>query len=605
MACAHDRIESCGAPFKLALFPTKASRDKCRPEYIRLAELVTGIRVQRLVLSNEIRGCIALLARLKELRGRCAELVSSEERRTCMLERELSLVHAQHAHVSAQLGNVAACLCLPSGWSIFQAFVFQEKRRKDRGEEAHVRGGRIEELWTTQQYWSLFRSVELLCRVGRDRFDKHVASVPPAAPPRRSSVTSATPMLSFVSNPSSPLCAMHVLVDVLGAESDSPQDLAAAVAATLKSVVFDGVVLVFTRESVAAHAIEMTRFPDDLTSAVGFADAMLLLLNDIAEYLGQELLPGVRRSGAWGKLLQEMRKSRVDREGGKLLVREDEELEIDCRGMTTSLPASVRHIDTDVLHHSMQRLDVDVCLAAILERRVHTESKLRTERGELACLVQFGFECCIGFLQRVWRGALGRARARAVRHRVLRLVLHAAALTLQCWVRTVHGKCAFRELLALYRQGVWTNNAVLLQKVIRGWTKWHVYQRHKQRMREEELRRAAVLFQALARGFLARRGRVKLRGVLAKMRETLVQNWAATSVQKIVRGFLARHVLIRTLIVRKQLNPKLLHLTEKYLQKGDLWKFLEEIGFEMNVLQQKVLVFCARFTMRSYCLMLA
>jgi hypothetical protein len=143
-------------------------------------------------------------------------------------------------------------------------------------------------------------------------------------------------------------------------------------------------------------------------------------------------------------------------------------------------------------------------------------------------------------LQRFWRGCLGRWKASIVKYRVLLLALTSAALTIQSWARMVLRRAAFVDLLTEYRRGVHLLNAVLLQKVVRGWTRWHVYQRYKALRLLRSKHRAATRFQALARGFLCRCKYKRHLQTMADGRLVLTQNWAAVCIQRLVRGMIAR-----------------------------------------------------------------
>ncbi len=65
-------------------------------------------------------------------------------------------------------------------------------------------------------------------------------------------------------------------------------------------------------------------------------------------------------------------------------------------------------------------------------------------------------------------------------------------------------------------------------------------------------------------------------------------NSSAITIQKIVRGYLTRTAVMRSYRIRKRINPSILHLAEKYLQNGNLWKFLCEVNDEILRLRNEM-----------------
>ena len=282
--------------------------------------------------------------------------------------------------------------------------------------------------------------------------------------------------------------------------------------------------------------------------------------------------------------------SRIQQEGGKIVIRNNGKVEIDVHGTIHSLPERDVYVDTSILHNNLQRLEVPAALKAIEDNRSQAHARLRSLHGELACVIQYGFQLSVPFLQRVWRGVLGRSRSNILRLYFFHLATEASAITLQSWLRTFICQLNYSKLLVDYRARVYTNNVIFVQKWVRGWTKWHVYQRYKHQRLLDRMSRAATLFQALVRGFLHRRRHSTQIKHLSGARYELARDWAATTLQRVTRGFLARRLLIRSYKIRNRLPPRLLRLTEKYLLKGDLWRFIEEIGDELRVMQQQVVV---------------
>ena len=327
--------------------------------------------------------------------------------------------------------------------------------------------------------------------------------------------------------------------------------------------------------------------PQDLACS-SFGESLIPLLNDLAKYIQDQLIEELRTGIAWFKFLEDLRVSRIQQEGGKLVIRNKSKVEIDVHGTIHSLPEREVYVDTSILHNNLQRLEVPAALRAIEDNRLQSHGRLRGLHGDLACIIQYGFNLTVPFLQRVWRGVLGRSRSNTLRLYFFHLSTAASAITLQSWARTLACQLNYSKLLVDYRAKVYTSNIILVQKLIRGWTKWHIYQGYKQQILLDRMNEAATLFQAHVRGFLHRRKHTTLLQHLSGARHELTQEWAATTLQRVIRGYLSRRFLIRSYKIRKRLPPRLLRLTEKYLLKGDLWRFLEEIGDELRVMQLQV-----------------
>ena len=320
-----------------------------------------------------------------------------------------------------------------------------------------------------------------------------------------------------------------------------------------------------------------------------FSESLIPLLNDIAKYLHEQLIGELRGTITWFKFLEDLRMSRIQQEGGKVVIRNNSKVEIDVNGTLHTLPERDVYVDTSILHNNLQRLEVPAAIRAIADQRLQSHGRLRSLHGELACVIQYGYQLTIPFLQRVWRGVLGRSRSKILRLYFVRLAMEASSISLQSWIRMIIRRLKYSALVVHYRAKVYTSNVIFAQKIVRGWTKWHVYQRIKQRRLLDRMDRAAILFQAMVRGFLHRKKHTTHLEQLSEAQLKLTQDWAATVVQRLVRGFLSRRLLVRSYKVRNRLPPRLLRLTEKYLLKGDLWRFIEEVGDELRVMQQQVL----------------
>ena len=83
--------------------------------------------------------------------------------------------------------------------------------------------------------------------------------------------------------------------------------------------------------------------------------------------------------------------------------------------------------------------------------------------------------------------------------------LHAAAATIACWAQAKATRWRYLRLLeAVQVQRRWAA-AVVIQRYFRGWPKWNRYRRYLRGKRKAFLHFAATQMQKVVRGFLVRR----------------------------------------------------------------------------------------------------
>ena len=199
-----------------------------------------------------------------------------------------------------------------------------------------------------------------------------------------------------------------------------------------------------------------------------------------------------------------MRKERVKKEGGQIMLRDNQEVEIDEQGAIRVIPNADDIIDTDVLHKSKQRVRVAIAIPQANRELKSCKARKYSVQGELAAVTQLGFTTIAPYCQRVIRGSLVRKRVhRYLRSNCVLLAMHAAAVVIQAKVRQLIAK-------RLYVQRV-----------------------HQRRME------AVRLLQSRLRGMIAR----KLVAALQQERRKNLIYMGAVSMQRIIRGFLGRRVV--------------------------------------------------------------
>ena len=602
--------ESCGREFVFNLFPSKlnSSLGRYREDFIRLSRLVTGVRVQKLILLSELKSLSDHLNQLRDLSALCDEKLNSNERRTLALEKELLLLSTYRRSVSPKTERFNALLSVPIGWMFVCKFLCTKAASKEGSLAYPLSSEKNAEFVSLLELWLLCHSVELYSRLGEDAYKSlyHELSHCPSSTSATSgkndntiqNASSSRSSLSRVKFRRS--VAMVSLLEgtclldwrqvscLLGCPSGSFFDICNALRIYLTTL--SHLSNIFSLETLRKFEVELHDLHEVDILSEPMSRALVHVTNDIASALETMLLQKMRLSSSWSKLLEELRNERVVKSGGKIIVRGNSSVEIDSLGCMTVLNDAETTVDTKILHGGMQRLDITVALHAVAESNLKTLDKRRLLQGELACLVQFGYDVSLPHIQRIWRGALGRVRLQNEMRTFVFLTMHTAAVVIQSKVRGARLKYSYsRRRHALQKQQSYSR-IILMQKVVRGWLQAKHYKRIKANKLFRLKIRAAILFQALFRGFLSRRQRKGALESLDRRCCAINRNWAAISIQSIARGYIDRKTIIRSLRIRRQLNPKLLRLTEKYLTQGDLWSFLRQIGEEMQLKDAEVAI---------------
>ena len=287
-------------------------------------------------------------------------------------------------------------------------------------------------------------------------------------------------------------------------------------------------------------------------------------------------------------MLEQLRKDRIRREGGKLVFHAEGEMEVDSQGVKRPIPNADDIVDTDIFHGSMQRMHIDVVLPELVTKRISNAEKKFKLQGELCCVIQFGFENAILACQRVSRRWIARCRRYYELNNIAYLSFHMAALRLQSWFRRKQAVLAFKETLDEIVRKKQLGNVTVIQKSIRGFIAYRKYRRYADAKYERKLFRTISIFQALIRGFNCRRRRKHAMAAMAAQRNQEEEDWAATQIQKIARRRIVQNTYLKSVAVRRTISKDLLQVAEKYLNNGDLWGFLEEIDNQRRRLKDTI-----------------
>jgi hypothetical protein len=318
------------------------------------------------------------------------------------------------------------------------------------------------------------------------------------------------------------------------------------------------------------------------------ASSMTGICDSLANSIERQLLHAMRMMPGWLIMLEELRRDRVKANGGKLLVKEKVEIEIDATGKRKTYAIPDVYVDTDVLHNIMQRLHFQVVAPAVAGKLQVIKDKRTALKGELACLMQFGYELVAPFIQRNVRRIREQRRYSKVMRLFIYCAMHASTVIIQSMARMQIKRRWYLDLKARTELARRHAAATAIQRIARGraaFTKYQAYLRHKRYLSDWF---AITRYQALIRGFIARHRLKKRLDANAAERQNQIRLWGVTKIQKIIRGFLARKVLVPSLRLRKSLSPEMLRLVEAYLQKGDLWKFLRQLDAELVRLRKEL-----------------
>ena len=308
------------------------------------------------------------------------------------------------------------------------------------------------------------------------------------------------------------------------------------------------------------------------------SDALLGVLDAIGSCAEDRMLLRLRTSPLWIPSLSDLRKARVKREGGKLVARDEGDVEITADGKLRTIPFADDYVDSDVLHGSLQRMKVQIAAPRCKILLKESTDRYVQLQGERSCTAQFMYSISVPLLQRSMRTAIIRRRYLKLRKSLICDAMNAAAATIQWWLIG----CTTRAWYRIARADRRRRACIVLQRYMRGFLARCRTKKMTKSKLDNSKDLAATKLQALIRGVLARR-RVAERLAAGKeeaLREA--QNWGILIIQKVARGYIARRTVIKSYHIRNSLSKPVLKLTEKYLKSGNLWAFLSELDMTMR-----------------------
>lgn len=312
------------------------------------------------------------------------------------------------------------------------------------------------------------------------------------------------------------------------------------------------------------------------------------MVNILAQELHTRIIIALRHADKWCAFLEGFRKDRIRRSGGNLKEDQEGQVEVDKQGTIRVIPNSDKIVDTDIVHGSRQRLQISVVEPVLFKKLGESKEKLQVLLGELACVVQFGYTYVTPYVQRAIRRTLSRMHKNTNRRDVGLYAMHAAATTVQTWLRGKWGKRAYAIRKAELMGNLYEDITIYVQKYARMGTQRIPYLKRKWARAAASEWFAVTKFQAMIRGFNARHRYTKFKAKVYEARDEETKYFSVGLLQRWARGCIARRTIVKSLKVRKTIDKDILLKAEKYLQSGDLWSFLKVINDDMMILKKTI-----------------
>ena len=627
----HDAyIQACGKTFKFAIFPSRIDESIIhlyRPEFIQLSILGLSFTVRRLVLLDDYARYSESLSNINSLMVVCHEKIALYETRLAKMEEEMSFMLNSEEN-STMTSRFFGLLSHNIGVETVQSVLLKEittmkysKRSKDLREL--LSDTNVYKCYDLLQYWILIRNVQLVCKnsltsqlrseksdsafIGKtalvrrysglwsEAMEIHItesvdtnpsanvsaqSSVQKTNRSSRSKIEKSSSFLDAMSNPGNVVADAHPfpakmfwkdMVTLAGASNDTLVSVLRSLTQIIMERPCADAVSQATLEylETACHAItEKDMMNLDMYDVLG------LVLDELSGYLDGFLNSFLRRSSKWMPLLSTFRRDRMIKQDLHLATKGGLELELtDDDVALRSVIIANDFIDTDVLHGSMQRLKLFIAVEEARKTSAVITEKRKRAAGELACLVQYAYDLAAPYIQRNIRTYLAKKARRFQLRELVLQAMHAAAIRIQSFMRRKKAYIVVASIPAFD----FNPPAVMIQKTFRGLLGRRRFARMKRDRLLENHNRCARLIQKVWRGVMGRRlfEKVKLENAV-RLREER-RYWACVNIQRVARSYIARVTVIRSLRIRQHLSRDVMRMAERYLDRGDVWGFLQEV----------------------------
>ena len=240
-------------------------------------------------------------------------------------------------------------------------------------------------------------------------------------------------------------------------------------------------------------------------------------------------------------------------------------------------------VDTSVTHGAPQRMKVEDAKEALRAKIKEAKRHIQDASEELSSIDMVVKMRAIVHLQRTYKGKRARVRFQELLRLHREKMRQEAATLIQGWVRMIQAGPILAALKLKEKRRV---SSIAMQRAFRGYVARKEYRRLVNAEIRRMRKRATVRIQTIIRKRRASQlfaGMKQRAALLAAMRRKA----AAINIQRMVRGWIAK----RRKHARKvelSLGPRVRNLCEKYIAKGDLYGFLQEVNrdYELQVAQQ-------------------
>lgn len=610
---------ACGTSFDLAIYPTenhllvphRLTQKPAKADVIEMSRVAKAVRIRRIVILDELIRLKTQLKSLRALQAQCQEKMDFHVKRMQLLENELSLFIPYEEFVHAN--KFSTFLSHSVGWMTVTSSLTKEfKTLLTLTDPNAMRPGLLLSLdevtsaWELLRIWQIVHSVAVRAHVGYTSYrtasqaSKAVSKNMPAMYARKQRKMSDSNSVSSMESqkrrksaleplvPGAAASAWSSVVALLGIETTHPEDIDILTAGLALQTFITTPALSFVISRLSYNTLNIV-LKDEVVAEQDvnrqLSSALISVADDIGAELEKLLLDGMRRVSGWSMALETIRKERVRKEGGQIVLRDNAAVEIDSQGRIRVIPNADEIVDTNIFHGSMQRLKIHVALPEVARRiAVCTEKRFQLN-GELAAVIQLGYSTAAPFAQRAIRGSLARKLATRMLRNLALFSLHSAAATLQCWFRKRVGKAKYEEAAEIARHYF----ATLIAKAARGFLARKLGRRLVAEKDYWLRYYAAVGMQKLIRGYLGRRRHEETKAAAIHEKEKHQKHWGVVVIQRIARGYIARKSIVRSRHIRNRLDPELLRMVERYLtRKGDLWSFLEGVDDMLTRLKRTI-----------------
>eukprot|EP01041_Mallomonas_annulata_P007287 gene7287-14864_t len=612
---------ACMKDLSMHIFPPKLKKNTIyRPEFIQISRIALAVRVRRLLLQDEYEKLKTDLKVLKSLVDMCNDRINLLQERLGLLEKEMEIL--KQGCPDTVTTKFCAVLMNSLGYVTITTIVQKQIQMIQQAAKSNRHNLKYSTLqstflaWDLLQYFQLIHAVKIRCELGEKKYPiktnqinrknaKKIHEYKESWSKIKHTIDSLRLIRNFDENDmieiNDVIATLSMKYAVKGSGIGDWLSVCRALASQDESLLsaVNAVILIISSPTVMEFIHSDTIFDikhqvwelegdgeSNKEARIDISHLLTIVLDDIADELEAILLQNILREDLlWDEFLTTIRRERIIRAGGNVVIRNKLEVEVDRYGdIKSSIPLADGNVDTAIFHGSMQRIKASLAIPKAQDLISKKSERLVEVSGELPCVIQYGYESCIVYIQRFFRKILARKVPPPLLRELVYQSMNACACIIQSWYRTRRQIWEYRVL----KVPDYDYYAIYIQTVYRGFIQRKKYKIIYDKWIYERRYHGAILMQAIIRGYLVRHRIKKLLTDLEVHKEMVCRIWAATIIQKRIRGYIVRTSLIRTLRIRKTLSKDILRLAGKYLNNGDIWGFLQDMDREFTRLSTHI-----------------